>query len=249
MKCYSITLETYWKKENSLFLVMTTSYIRKIFSAVLILLAASVRAQNGLAILWEPEIAVSYDVTPLYSHQFSVEKRSGILSDSQVKFDVMQMDFAHFSQLDIMDNQSIALGLMYRSRELFEDDSDEFRLTEQFSLTKTNESLRWGHRFRAEQRFSEKPLEHRFRYRLAADLPLKGTRLDVGEAYLSATWENLLSVVKSAKPMYAQRFGLDIGFLIDKNMTLETGVQYRLEDYFNTVLHELFLFTGINMEL
>lgn len=216
---------------------------------VLVFLGKRANAQNGFTVLWEPEIAISYDVAPFYSHHFSIEKRSSVYEDS-IRFNVKQMDFSHFSEYSIMDNQSLALGLLYRELEFFDRETyNEFRLTEQYSLTKVNQSVRWGHRVRAEQRFSNNPTEYRFRYRVALDVPLRGSRLDIGEPYFSSTWENLLSVGQETEPAFAQRFGLEIGFLLSKSTTFETGVQYRLEDYFNRAAHELFLFSGIHLNL
>jgi hypothetical protein len=62
-----------------------------------------------------------------------------------------------------------------------------------------------GYRVRAEQRITDKPTIHRFRYRFAIDFPLQGEALDVGERYAVFSAKSLLSVAKALLPEYDQR--------------------------------------------
>ncbi|MUH34598.1 DUF2490 domain-containing protein [Zobellia amurskyensis] len=227
-----------------------TTYSIKSFFFVLLLLASSLILQGQETFMgyWEPEIGISYKVAPLYSHKFSIEKRTLWFEDKTV-FDVEQIDVSHFSNYKLLDNQSIALGLMYRFESLFSDERDEFRLTEQYNLTTTHINYRLGHRIRAEQQFSGTPINHRFRYRLTIDFPLQGTRLDVGEMFFISSIENLLTVAKTQKPEYDQRYSISLGLLLNKKLTLTNGLEYRLENYSNQAAHSLFLLSSLNIDL
>lgn len=205
-------------------------------------------AQEKFRSYWEPEIEISYAIAPLYSHKFSIEKRSLIYEDILL-FDIAQFDLSHFSEYKLLDNQSVALGLMYRTRAPFGKEQDEFRLTEQYSLTATTMNFRLGHRFRLEHRFSGKPVVHRLRYRLAIDFPIQGTRLDVGEPFFTGSWENLLSLANTEKPSYEQRYTVALGFLVNKKLTLTGGLEYRLDDYTRTAQHTIFVLSSASISL
>ena len=62
-------------------------------------------------------------------------------------------------------------------------------------------------------------------------MPLNGLKLDIGEPYLVATTESLLSVGKNIKPMYDQRLTSQIGWSITQHLKAQLGVQFRMENY------------------
>ncbi|MGB7392851.1 MAG: DUF2490 domain-containing protein [Pricia sp.] len=226
---------------------MITFCTRFLFTILSIFCLQIGNAQENFLSHWEPEIQLSYNVAPLYSHQFSIEKRSLIYEDN-LKFDLVQFDFSHFSQLKLLDNQSVALGLMYRTRATLGGEKDEFRLTQQYSLTLENPNFRTGHRFRAEQRFSGRPVEHRLRYRVAVDFPLEGTRLDVGETFFTGSWENLLTLANTEKPSYEQRYSVSIGLLANRKLTFTGGVEYRLDNYTRSAEHDIFVLSSASFD-
>ncbi|HET8735227.1 MAG TPA: DUF2490 domain-containing protein [Pricia sp.] len=226
---------------------MTTFFTRGICLLLVAFCFEAVRGQENFMAYWEPEIEFSYDVVPFYSHKFSVEKRSLVYRESP-RFDIVQFDLAHFSELKVLDNQSVALGIQYRTRAPFGDEKDEFRLTEQYSLSFKSLNFRTGHRFRVEQRFSGRPVEHRFRYRLAVDFPLEGSRLDIGETFFTGSWENLLTLANTAEPSYEQRFSVEIGLLANEKITFSGGLQYRLDNYTRSAEHNLFILSSASIE-
>ncbi len=224
-------------------------YVIKNGLALLMLLClSSVQAQDFTGYL-QPKIALNYKVNPFYSQNFSVQNRSYYYRNKETTLAIRQIDVVHFSNYKIMDNQSVALGVQYRFKEAFEGKENELRFTQQYNFTKRPFSLRYGHRFRTEQRITASNFIHRFRYRFSLDFPLKGERLDVGETYLVSNWESLLSAGKKINPEYDQRLTLQLGWFLSDTFKLQVGTEYRLEDATEDQHHILFFLSTLNISI
>ncbi len=210
---------------------MTTFYIRWSLYIVLFLYCSISFGQENFTSYWQPQLAINYKISSTYSHNFSLAHRTFLVDEGVSKFRGRQLDLAHFSKLSLQDNQSVALGIQYRFRDIFESNPDELRFTQQYNITHRPRVVRFGHRVRAEQRITSESTIHRFRYRFATDFPLQGEKLDVGEPFLVCSLENLLSVAKSENPEYDFRLNAQIGWRLDKGLNLQLGMEYRLEDY------------------
>lgn len=123
------------------------------------------------------------------------------------------------------------------------------RFTQQYNSTFKPNTARYGHRIRSEQRIFNQKTIYRFRYRFALDTPLNGEQLDLGEAYVLASIESLISLSRSSKPQYDQRFNANIGWLIFTNTKLQTGFEYRFEDYTKDTEDVLFILTSLIVSL
>ncbi|WP_282164970.1 DUF2490 domain-containing protein [Cellulophaga baltica] len=228
--------------ENHYHQIMTTSYIKfgLIFCALFIL-SPSIAQSNFTGYL-QPQISVNHKVSPLYTTNFSVSNRTYFYKEDALQLQTRQVDFAHFSDLKIATNKSIALGVQYRFRAPFEKEKEnELRITEQYNYKFKPNNIRYGLRTRIEQRISPSLTTHRFRGRLAADVPLKGEKLDIGEPYLIFSTESLLSLARTKKPSYDQRFSFQIGYKLNSNTKLQVGLEYRLEDYNKQLAQVFFL--------
>ncbi|MEX0316257.1 MAG: DUF2490 domain-containing protein [Allomuricauda sp.] len=199
---------------------------------------------------WQPQLAVNYPVSKAYSHNVSLANRTYLVNMGESKFKTRQIDIAHFSKFSLQDNQSIALGVQYRFRNIFENKSNELRFTQQYNFTHRPLAVRYGHRLRTEQRITSDLTIHRFRYRFNLDFPLKGEKLDIGEPFLVIGNENLLSVSKGNSPEYDIRLNSQLGWKFDKGLKLLIGMEYRLEDYTSTSPQNvLFLLTSMQLSL
>ena len=199
---------------------------------------------------WQPGIAVNYKVAPRYEHNFSLTKRTFTYNDSDVQFNIRQLDLVHFSKFNLLDNQSLGFGLQYRFRKVFEPDSgNELRLTQQYNITFRPRIIRFGHRLRSEQRIFKQRTIHRFRYRFALDRPLVGEKLDIGEPYIVGTLESLLSVARGESPQYDQRVALNVGWLVSQKSKIQAGLEYRREDFTAAGLDILFFNTSLVFSL
>lgn len=230
-----------------------TMYSTKWFlfvSLLLLLISASVKGQENLTGYWQPHIAINYPVSGSYSHNFSIANRNYIFDNEEFTLKGRQLDVVHFSNLKVKDNQSIALGVQYRFRSNFENRENELRLTQQYNITNQPFAIRYGHRFRTEQRITNSLTTHRFRYRFAVDFPLIGEKLDVGEPYFVGSFENLLSVAKYNAPQYDARLSGQVGWQLNGGIKFQVGVEYRMEDYSAGVpQHILFLLTSAQISL
>ena len=214
---------------------MTMSCTERLSLLFFILCCFGIRAQDNLTAFFQPQAAVNYDISQTYSHNFSLTYRSFFVDGGVFEYRSRQLDLAHFSKFKIGGNQSIALGVQYRFRDIFDDGANELRFTQQYNTTSRPMVIRYGHRVRAEQRITRMRTVHRFRYRFALDFPLQGEKLDVGEAYFVGSFENLLSVTRSRSSQYDTRLSGQIGWQLDKSFKLQMGVEYRLEDFTSTL--------------
>ena len=222
----------------------------RIFIGILFCLVSNITVgQNNVTAYFEPDISLNYDLATNYSHNFKISQRSYIYDDD-FRFKARQLDISHFSKFKIRYNQSIALGLQYRFRSTFENDREnELRITQQYNITRKSANIRFGNRFRTEQRITPSLTTHRFRYRLALDAPLNGEKLDVGEAYFVASTESLLSVARQNRPEYDQRISAHIGWLLNKETKLQLGTEYRAENFAHRTEHVLFMLASLVLSL
>jgi hypothetical protein len=206
-------------------------------------------SQENLTAYWQPSIAINYKVTETYSHNFSVQNRNYVFDNEETQLSARQLDFTHFSNLQLRDNQSIALGILYRFREAFDGGANELRLTQQYNITSKPLVVRYGQRFRSEQRITSIRTTHRFRYRFSVDFPLRGEKLDIGEPYLVANAESLLSVAKEKQPQHDARITLNLGWKLSERSKFQIGTEYRTEDFSQNLQHVLFLLSTLNISL
>ncbi|MEO1011003.1 MAG: DUF2490 domain-containing protein [Bacteroidota bacterium] len=228
---------------------MTTYCIRFFLLGYALLIVQYLKSQDKVIGYWEPEVALNYKVGSNYAHNFSMDMRQYTYEDSDLGLRARHLDLSHFSKFTVGSQQSLALGIMYRFRDTFETDAqNELRLTQQYNVTHKIGNVRLGNRLRTEQRITVRTI-HRFRYRLAVDLPLKGEKLDVGEPYFVASTESLLSTAMGIGPEWDQRIISHIGWRLNPTTRFQTGVEYRAENYAQKVENVLFLLTSLIFSL
>ncbi len=216
----------------------------KYFLLLLFLLPlATIEGQNDFETLSESAFSVNHKFSNNYSVNFSLKSRSYLYKDSNFQYQQRQLDFVHFSTFALNYNTSLSLGIQYRNRDLFDDTSNELRITQQYNTTKKHFSKRFGHRFRVEQRILDHITIHRFRYRFALDFPLKGEKLDIGETYLVTSMELLNSVNKLSSPEIDHRTTVQLGWLFSEKLKLQIGTEYRFEAFNSDTEQKLFILT------
>ena len=206
-------------------------------------------AQNNTEVFNENGFALRHRFGKLYSVNFELSNRAFIYRNNSSIYRMRQLQISHFSDFKLDLRQNIALGLMYRNRGAFEDSSNEIRLTQQYNLKSIFKTLRFGHRFRSEQRFYDQFTAFRFRYRLALDVPLQGLKLDIGETYFVVTNEVLWTSTKISKPEFDYRISPSLGILLSKNLNLEFGVELRLEKVNIKTDEVLFFNTSVDLNI
>ena len=229
---------------------MNISSIDWRFILLLFLIPILVKGQENFTSYWQPQVALNYRVSSFYTHNFSVAHRAYLIEEGDSGFRGRQLDMVHFSKFEIQDNQSLALGIQYRFRDIFDGGSNELRLTQQYNLTVRPLVVRYGHRFRSEQRITRNSTIHRFRYRFTSDFPLVGEKVDIGEPFFVASIEQLGSFAKTSRPEFDIRLNTQIGWQLQKGFKLLTGLEYRLENYgADNPLNILFFLTSAQLSL
>lgn len=207
-------------------------------------------AQEGYTGYLQPKVSLNYPVTPEYSHNFSVIPRVYFRNEGTTGLRTRHLDLSHFSSFKWGPHRSFGFGVLYRFREAFESGNEnELRLVQQLNFTKRARALRFGHRLRTEQRMQPGRTIHRFRYRFAADGPLQGEKLDVGETYWIGSLESLLSAGKGMGPEYDLRLSGWLGYLLGDGLKIQGGIQYRQEDLSHTRASVLFVMTSMVFSL
>ncbi len=229
---------------------MTTSCIRLFIYLSLFWYGTLLFGQDNFTGLIQPKIALNYKLSENYKHNFSVAQRNYFFRNETYGIRIRQLDVVHFSNLRVANNQSIAFGIQYRFRTIFEDTKfNELRFTQQYNVTHKPRNIRYGHRLRAQQRITTQQTVHRFRYRFAIDFPLKGEQIDIGEPYFVTNTEFLLSIAENKLPQYDQRIAANVGWLITSKTKLQAGIQYRIEDFTHQTRFEFFIHTNLILSL
>ncbi len=225
--------------------------MKNLFLFILILMGTFCSlAQEKFNGFYEPYIKVEYDVTKSFSQEFILEDRTIWYDKESVTFEIKQVDIAHFSKLKLNDKNDVALGLQYRFRENFANDKEnELRFTEEYTFSTKPKATEFEHRLRAEQRFTPSETSHRFRYNFAVTRSFNGSEIKKGNAYMIGDLETLLTVAKTSKPEYEQRIGAGIGWVLSDLMKIEVVTEYRLSDFTQNLVHELYLVTGMKISL
>ena len=198
---------------------------------------------------YEPYIKLTYNVGKNYSQEFTIEERT-LWYDESFKFNIKQIDLAHFSNLKLSEKNAVAVGIQYRFRENFDKDREnELRFTEEYTFATKPSATEFEHRLRAEQRITSSEVSHRFRYNFAVSRSFNGTEIKKGNAYMIADLETLLTVTKTSKPEYEQRIGTGVGWALSDLMKIELVTEYRLSDFTQNLVHEIYFVTGIKISL
>lgn len=210
----------------------------------------SIFGQKKFTGFYEPSINLGYDVTKKFSQEFNLENRTTWYGEEGARFDVKQIDIAHFSKLRLNKKNSVAVGLQYRFRENFEKDKEnELRFTEEYTYTTKPNDVEFKQRLRTEQRITPSETVHRFRYNFGITRSFKGTKIKTGDAYIIGDLETLLSVSKKSKPDYEQRVAAGLGLVLSDLLKIETTAEYRLTDFTQNLGHELYFVTGLKISL
>ncbi len=216
----------------------------------IITITASSFGQQKFTGFYEPYIKLEYDLSKNFSQDFTVENRSIWYEDEFLKFEVKQIDLAHFSTIQLSDKNAVAVGIQYRFRENFDEGKDnELRITEEYTYTTKPKATEYEQRIRAEQRFTSSETSHRFRYNFAISRAFNGSEIKTGDAYMIGDLETLLTVSKTRKPEYEQRIGAGIGWALSDLAKIELVTEYRLSDFTQNLAHEVYFVTGLKISL
>jgi hypothetical protein len=200
----------------------------------IVLLIGKNSAQDTYLLGTLPSLNLNKGISSDWSLNFKSEIRLHFLQDEfggnpSADLHFQLADFAITASRKTGLNNSMGGGYLVRLR----GEQIYHRLIQQFTLVKQYETFRLAHRFSADQTFTgDEPWELRFRYRIAAEIPLNGQSVDAGEFYLKLNNEYLNSW-QSGDPDLEIRMVPLAGFVFKDNNKLEFGLDYRLSSFIN----------------
>jgi hypothetical protein len=204
--------------------------------------------QNNTTTLWESKFNLNGAFSDKLSFNTGIEYRSVISTnfiDEPIILDSQHIQIGANLGYKVGFYGNIGGGVMYRVNKLDSNSKlGELRLTQQYSVANRFYSLRIVHRLKTDQRIFRITTLYRFRYRISADFPLSGLKLDPGEFYMVASTESILNVFRRIKPEWDQRFVVGVGNQINKRIKLQLDTEYRLEAYNIATEKRLFLATN-----
>ena len=214
----------------------------------LIFLTHKSYAQSNRQLFWEPEVELEISTeSPWFfsigaanrSQQFEVVDGERIGDRNQEHFELNS-----FIGYDLTEMFSASVGFRYRFAEIFDEEVyDEYRLIEQLNYANPTAWMRLKHRFRFEQRFRNVINIYRLRYQIGISEPL-------GADFKAAlSTETLYSMAPGISPELDQRFSFEISNSSFNNVELSVGFEYQYENYTRVAENEMFIITGVEIEI
>ncbi|MFD2725061.1 DUF2490 domain-containing protein [Hyunsoonleella rubra] len=223
--------------------------IKRLCAIALGFMCFALEAQDNFTSLGESSLSLNHKISETYSANFVFRSRYVLYNGDGFQYQQQQVDVFHFSTFKLDFYHKLSIGLYYRNRDWFETGSDEKRIIQQYNFKKQTLGVRYGHRFRAEQRILDTKTIFRQRYRFAVDFPLNGEKLDIGETYLVSAIEGLLSLSKPDNPETDIRVSSQIGWQMNEALKLQLGLEHRWEALNLVSKHNLFVLTGAVLKI
>ncbi|WP_406685590.1 DUF2490 domain-containing protein [Seonamhaeicola sp. MEBiC1930] len=198
--------------------------------------------QNVFEALGESALSLNHQVSKDYAINFTFRSRYFLHKDA-LQYKQQQIDFFHFSTFKLNAIHKLSFGFYYRNRDWFDSGSDELRFMQEFVYSKQKAGVRYGHRFRLEERIFNNFTDFRPRYRFIMNLPINGKIWDVGGVFFVGSTEALLSLSEKHAPFFDHRFTTQFGWQVNQDLKLQGGLEYRLEGYNTSTKNYLFLLT------
>jgi hypothetical protein len=208
-----------------------------------VLLSFSAQTQVQPSILFLPSVNLNKKLEKDWSLNFKIESRQQVYS-GKTAYEYLFTDFAVAGGKKIAANTRIVGGYLFR----LEPEDVAHRAMQQLIIVSKYGRFRCAHRIASDQTFRQQNTpEFRLRYRLSSELPLNGATLDPQELYLKLSNEYLGSVQESQSDLEIRGLGF-MGYTLTDKSKLEIGLDYRLDQFFNTPLRNRY-FVGINYYL
>lgn len=210
--------------------------IRLKFLLVFLLLSISknlgAQTQSRVGIL--PSINYNHKINKDWDVNFKYESRHFIyennaLEDGEFQYSYALSDFAVLAGRKTGFDSKFVLGILTR----VEPGAMSYRTIQQFIFQTKINTFRVAHRIVSDQTFSSQELpEFRLRYRLSAEIPLSGQKVDFNEFYFKFNTEALNSIQDN---IYDLEFRVvpNIGYVINEQHKIELGLDNRFNSFIN----------------
>ena len=207
----------------------------RLLLAVLLMSASkNVYAQSQTRVGILPSINYNHKINKDWDVNFKYESRHFVFENntsesSNFNYEYSLTDISALVARKAGLNSKFVLGVLTR----IEPDAVSYRTIQQFIFQTKIESFRVAHRIATDQTFSSNEgTEFRLRYRVSAEIPLSGQKLDVKEFYFKFNTEVLNSIQDN---VYDLEFRIvpNIGYVINGQQKIELGLDNRFESFIN----------------
>lgn len=200
------------------------------FIFLLLAISATSLAQSSFATGLLPKVRISAKISDQIKWVQGIESRQAITDNSlenSFNYDYILTDISSIISFKIGSNTSTNIGYLVRFRE----GKTIHRAIQQFNIVTNADAYRIGHRFATDQTFgNETTPTFRLRYRVTAEKPLSGSKVDPKEFYAKLGNEYLGSL-KSNNGDLEIRLLPFIGYEISKTNKVEIGLDYRISKF------------------
>jgi len=179
-----------------------------------------------------PSINYNHKIDKVWEVNFKFESRHFVFDNTTSQSD----DFEYrYSLSDVSAlvgrkvglNSKVVLGILTR----IEPDALSYRTIQQFIFQTKINNFRVAHRIATDQTFSSnESTEFRLRYRLSAEIPLSGLKVDAKEFYFKFNTEALNGIQDNEYDLEL-RVVPNIGFVINEQHKIELGLDNRFVSF------------------
>lgn len=179
-----------------------------------------------------PSINYNHKINKMYEVNFKFESRHFVFEDNtsqsrNFKYKYSLSDISALAGRKVGLNSKVVLGFLIR----IDSDAVSFRTIQQFIFQTKIDNFRVVHRIAADQTFSSIEFtEFRLRYRLSAEIPLSGVKVDDKEFYFKFNTEALNSIQDNEYDLEL-RIVPNIGYKINEQHKIELGLDNRFVSF------------------
>ncbi len=213
---------------------MSTKFILKLLFGAVILPVATGFAQPEYRVGALPAVNLNIKLKRNWSINSRIESRqqfeSGIHGVESIReYDYLLTDVSLQVARKVGLNGRVGGGYLLR----FGSGELAHRFIQQYAFVQKKSGYRLAHRVMTDQTISNlEDLELRFRYRLTLEVPFNGEAVDPGEFYFKVSNEFVNSLQTNIYDL-ENRFVPLIGYETRKKFKIETGLDYRVDGFFN----------------
>jgi hypothetical protein len=206
--------------------------IKRLLVFIILISSKHICAQTQTRAGFLPSINYNHKIDKLYELNFKLESRHFVFEDntsesSNFEYDYSLSDVSALIGRKVGLNSKIVLGILTR----IEPEAVSYRTIQQFIFQTKIENFRVAHRIAADQTFSPiESTEFRLRYRLSAEIPLSGLKVDVKEFYFKFNTEALNSIQDNAYDLELRAVP-NMGYVINERHKIELGLDNRFVSF------------------
>ncbi|KPM47400.1 DUF2490 domain-containing protein [Jiulongibacter sediminis] len=191
---------------------------------ILILISYLVKGQGSLELGLMPSLNFNKKLPKDWAINFKAEGRQALQDEKSY----LQTDISLLTSRKVGFSSTLALGYLLR---VPNGKNLRNRLIQQYIVVNRLSALKLSHRFGTDQTFGgHEAAVYRFRYRIAAELPLNGHSTDPHEFFLKLSNEYVNSLEDSAYDLEIRGLGF-LGYVLNPGAKLEFGLDYRIGSF------------------